>query len=188
MVLGIPVLIAVILRFFGDNKYEIPVFYENGIINESCNIELEGQYVTKELIIADGSKILWNNTISICYFYTESNAFSFQSMEELARVFSTNRDPELLHIYTLGDETELKTSPLDTEYLRFSKSELEDLAKCRFLIESNNAYNGNPVFEYIVLIDKDGKIRGYYDSSDPDEYDRLSAEVDILKLEMQEEK
>ena len=40
--------------------------------------------------------------------------------------------------------------------------------------------------ENFVLVDKEGRIRGYYDGTDPADVDKLMKEVDILKLEYQE--
>lgn len=39
--------------------------------------------------------------------------------------------------------------------------------------------------ENFVLVDKQGRIRGYYDGTDPAEVDKLITEIDILKLEYQ---
>ena len=43
----------------------------------------------------------------------------------------------------------------------------------------------NVVFEksFILLLDKNNSIRGYFDSADRGEIERLDVEIDILKLE-----
>lgn len=186
VVLGIPVVIAVILKFFGDNQYDIPVYYAQGVSSVECNIDIENQYLVEELQTVDGNSISWRDRINICCFKTDSNDQSIQIIQELARVFSTNRDPELLRIYTLGEKIEPGNHRDVVQYIELEQNTLDQTAKCGFLVSENQKENLFPLYNTIVLIDELGRIRGYYDGSEPEEYDRLSAEVDILKLGMSE--
>jgi len=56
---------------------------------------------------------------------------------------------------------------------------LVDYVSCSLLIINESPY----IFDYLVLVDMEGVIRGYYNSGDVEEYDRLFAEIDILDLE-----
>jgi len=53
------------------------------------------------------------------------------------------------------------------------------------LIKSLTTCIENIVFEksFILLLDKNNNVRGYFDSADRGEIERLDVEIDILKLE-----
>ena len=183
IVLGIPVLIAVILKFFGENQYQIPIYYSHGVESQECNINIDSQYYVNGFIPKNSGQMTWKDKISICFFYSDSNKYSYRNIHELERVFSTNREPELLFFFALGD-MELADDFSDIDYVKYTREDLNRIARCRLLITENEDFKGQSVYESIVLIDYEGRIRGYYDTSEIEEYDRLSAEVDILKREM----
>jgi hypothetical protein len=64
-------------------------------------------------------------------------------------------------------------------YVSLSNEGLRDYVNCILLVsqESDN------VFNFIVLVDTNLRIRGYYDGEKFDEFDRLAAELDIIRLE-----
>ena len=184
IVLGIPVMIAVLLKFFGENKYDIPVYFSQGISDIDRNLETTDQYVVPDFIMIDNKPVSWQDKISIIFFLCDSNQYSSRSVHELERVFSTNRDSERIKIYALNNQGDLLEIPDSIQFIKFKSDDLYTIATCSLLINESESYEGNSVFETIVMIDNKGRIRGYYDSSDIAEYDRITAEADILKSEI----
>jgi protein SCO1/2 len=66
------------------------------------------------------------------------------------------------------------------------KKQIYDLARNSYFITAMQGNGGPDDFihsEQLVLIDKEGRIRGYYDGTDHAEVDRLMDEIQVLKLE-----
>ena len=67
-----------------------------------------------------------------------------------------------------------------------SKTHIYDLARKNYfsvLDEGNGDENDFIHTEQFVLIDKERRIRGYYDGTNPDEVDELIADIRILQSE-----
>ena len=180
VVLGIPVLIAVVLKFFGQNQYEIPIYFKEGICNEQCNLQTTEQYTIPDLRTND--EVVWQSgDVSTLFFFAEGGG-ELDVNTELLRVVLTNPDTKRLNIYKLTDEVVINEVE-GIDVLQFSGKELEELSECVFFVSQYVEGASQSPFIYLILADKEGRIRGYYDSSNPEEYDRLSAEIDILELE-----
>jgi protein SCO1 len=68
------------------------------------------------------------------------------------------------------------------------KKELYDIARKGYLVTAMEGDGGPDDFihsEKFLLIDKQGKIRGFYDGTDPKEMKRLVDEIKVLKYEEQ---
>lgn len=70
------------------------------------------------------------------------------------------------------------------------KKTLYGLAGKSYFITAAETEGGPEDFihsEQLVLLDKESRIRGYYDGTDPDETNRLMDEIAVLKMEYKEE-
>ena len=158
-----PVLIYVFLESFGSNKYEIPVYYSEGVTSEYCEIRTSEPYTLKV------------TQTTLFYAHSSKNNFIGTILKEMVRIESKTK----VRIVGLEDLNEAKISHTSgVEYKGMLPTELVDYLSCKLLVynESQNIYN------YLVLVDNDGGIRGYYNSGDFADYDRLFAELDILDL------
>ena len=186
VVLGIPVLIALILKFFGQNQFEIPVYYQQGLTSDECDIHTKDQYFIQEFVTVDGGRILPRGGICILYFHSWLNENLTQEIRELGRIISTKTMPEGSKVFALTSEEIITEMVSGSTLLQFDEAHLEDIARCNLLLAQSDTIKGQIDYSSIVLIDSTGRIRGYFLGSDEEEYDRLSAEVDILYLEGRE--
>lgn len=80
-------------------------------------------------------------------------------------------------------DTFFQVPPIDgVRYISLSNADLRDFINCNLMVSREES--DNP-FHFIVMVDTDRTIRGYYDGSKFDEYDRLAAELDIISFENQ---
>jgi protein SCO1/2 len=191
VVLGIPVLIAIILKLFGQNQFEIPVYYEEGVSSEECDTELKGQYYVGDFQTIDGRNHSLKGEISIVYFHSAQNEHVVQMTRDFERAFSTKSGSSSFKVYAFTDIDNVFENIPDlpiTKTLHFDSDQLDSIARCSLFLSQSDIDKGGLYFSTIILMDRSGRIRGYYDGSEEEEYDRLSAEVDILQLEDDEDK
>ncbi len=165
MILALPVLIFLFLKFFGRNEFSIPVYYENGIPADTlgCNTEDEAPYRVSiaqpvqgnVLIILDGGQSLIPNT--------ERN--------NLIRRVRQN-GPEGLDIVVFFNKDAGAPLPLEGVFYVPKPEESWGTLRCSFVTSQERQ---------LILLDDQRRIRGYY-GLDLEEVDRLLIELDILDL------
>ena len=156
----IPLTISFFLHFFGKNSYEVPIFHEERIGNYSfCLLDVEFPFYVK----SDSFLEIGQNFILVDIRLDDKN-----------QSFINNEIERLLNNNFIIDLNTITSSRLDNNWktLRLNKSELFKYVSCKFLYDIN--------FSSLILIDKFGRIRGYYESNSEDEFERLSAELKIL--------
>jgi len=161
VVLFIPVLIYIFLNSFGDNTFEIPNYFQNGVTSEYCGLDTKEAYQ------------LSDRQATIYYAHTTKNNYIEKVLKESVRII----DKSKIRILGLYDLNEVKMTQIEgIEYKGLLPNEYVDFLSCGLLVYTQ----GTNVFDYIVLVDQSGVIRGYYLASDDEEYDRLYAELKIL--------
>jgi hypothetical protein len=70
-------------------------------------------------------------------------------------------------VRSFGNDVKL----VNDDEIKLSADQLNFIKKCVLLIENPNT---------LVMIDRENRIRGYYDGTDRDDLDRLEAEVNII--------
>ncbi len=162
LALLLPGLIFVFLKYAGKNEFTVPIFYDQGVkLPEGCGFgPLDS---AKDFSIAGSDpftvspklRAMWemNHEVNVVVFSTaglDFNKIKLAIDEEMGK-----------------DAVWLK----ETNSLTIDVSGLSIVKKCEFLV--------NDPFQS-VLIDKEGRIRGYYDLRKRDEVDRLRVELKIL--------
>ena len=158
----LPVSIFLFLHYFGQNKFEIQVYYKTPPANipEDCEFDYEYPYkVLNTRVELSGPTII---------FFTSglSENLLDDSKFQLARVvdeFET-RTPKVV---MLGMGKGFVAAGVN---LVMDSAAYEIEKKCVFLAGSNR----------LVLIDAEKQIRGYYESATLKEVDRLILELKIL--------
>lgn len=93
--------------------------------------------------------------------------------------------PEVLQAYAQSYEAD----PEQWHFLTGDKKQIYDLAFRGYRVNAmEEGSSVNPDFLHatkFILVDKQGRIRGYYEGIDAEEVDRLMLEIDILKSEYQ---
>ena len=183
IVLGIPVLIAVILKFFGESQYEIPIYYEDGVVNLECGIQTTDQYYLQSLHDGDNDILSFREATTILFIQSELNNPSVQIDQQIARMMSTKTSSNELRICVLTNDQSMLNISSDYLVLEYDIESLRQVVNCELLVSSSEIAEEEIGYNTVILIDDSGRIRGYYDGTEEEEFDRLSAEVDILLTE-----
>ena len=161
LTLLIPVLIYVFLKSFGTNTYEVPEYYQEGVVSEFCGFNTTEPY---QLTIEKSS---------LFYAHTNKNKHLQFVVKEVVRILDKS-DVKIVGLYDLNEEK--LSQPSGVEYLGLLPNEFVDYLSCKLLVYTQD----KNVFDYLVLVDKSGIIRGYYLANDYEEYDRMFAELQII--------
>lgn len=153
----IPIVIFLFLKFFGENKFDIPLYYQTEITAfddcESVDVPYYIEALPKDQL---------------------PGVFLFLAPEEGFGINEVNNVKQRLKSAVKGFGYSVKTtdsSSLRYDYVEYiGESELTQLMHCKFITDTLNQY---------VLVDSKARIRGYY-NSDREEVDRLIVELKIL--------
>lgn len=107
--------------------------------------------------------------------------------DSLVILLSHTVDPETDSVPVLKAYAEAHHAiPGKWHFLTGDKKSLYDLARYGYLISALEGDGGPEDFihsDKIVLIDKDKRIRGFYDGTDTKDVQRLYSEIEVLKIE-----
>lgn len=200
-ILAIPALVFLFLKLFGKNHFEIPVYYAK----DSVKVE-SGYKVTKAHNIPDfsftnqnnrlfSSKELRGKTYVADFFFTKCPSICPKMTSELTRVQEAfEKKPEVKIVSFTVDPAsdsaaalkryamEFRADTSKWNFLTGEKKELYTLAQKGFFVSALEDKN-LPEFihsDKLILVDKNGWIRGYYNGTDRNEVDRLIREIQVL--------
>ncbi|NVJ46228.1 MAG: hypothetical protein HWE21_15755 [Cytophagia bacterium] len=183
LLIALPVLIFLFLKFFGRNEFTIPVYYQEGVgdsLSTPCLDRSKEQYVIKDRLVKDGK-------INIVHFERLDGPVLKNRLEELERVQDVFYNDAEIGLTTYLNGASISTKDI-TDYNRriqfkepfWTISELDstDWAGLKYCgtVMSN-------LDNRVVLVDKFNRIRGYYNIMEREETDRLILELRILKTE-----
>ncbi|MEQ9302101.1 MAG: hypothetical protein RIF33_26210 [Cyclobacteriaceae bacterium] len=155
-----PVVIYLFLQSFGDNQYELPVLYNEEVpVLEGC----EGVIAPYKLPggVYEGVQ---HKAILIDTRLGEVDRKFINN--ELARVRQYFGGSPFHYILMSVD---IDAGVLDGDN---GGLDLEEYARCVLRYEENNSF--------ITLVDRQGRIRSYFDTSKKQDFDRLITEIEIL--------
>ncbi|MDN4165170.1 SCO family protein [Cytophagales bacterium LB-30] len=201
-ILAIPVLIFLFLKFFGSNKFEIPVYYTQGVESSftECNFGKEQHVIPPfNLLAHTGASIteshLDGNITVVDFFFTTCPSICPIMSTSLTRVqdafedkgvqlVSFSVDPENDSIEALQAYAKrFDAKPDMWTFVTGSKPDIYRLARCGFILPVIDG-DGSPEdfihSDKLILIDKQRRIRGYYSGTDTEDVDRLIVELKIL--------
>lgn len=201
IVLGLPICIFLFLKIFGQNRFqEIPVFYQdnkNDFPSECESLELPHQIPAFSVVDQDSSLLtddyLRGNFTIVSFYWLSGPKMDhlYNHMVRIGNMFDSEKRVRILW-FTLDPERDtierlsayVKDSGVSSDKYSFlggNKTDLKQLAQCGFLIEISK-YQMVPS-DYIptfILVDPEKRIRGYYQTLDREEIDRLILETKIL--------
>jgi len=183
----LPVLIFLFLKGFGRNEFTIPVYYEQGLgdsLSTPCLDRRKQQYYVQSPFSAEGK-------IKIIHFERVDGPLTLFRMEELERVQDVfGEDPEVALVTSVNGAS-MKVQEIEDYNARiffndafWKRQELDSMAwaKLKYCDVAMSDLDNR-----VVLVDKQNRIRGYYNITERDETDRLILELRILKTEILEE-
>jgi len=191
LTLAIPVAIFLFLKFFGDNAFEVPILFDDGITG--CPNSIGAHVVPEfEYVGEGGEKINSSKHKDFLVFGVLDVATPKINKElfvELVRIqdafYETGVPYFVLFIKGNPEEaSELRTSLREIGLMKqygdiayMDENTLEEFLTCGIALIKNKTES----FTNFVLVDTHRRIRGFYDGLDMKETDRLILELRILK-------
>jgi hypothetical protein len=164
LALALPGLIFVFLKFFGQNEFEVQVYYQDGLPKDSiCSTTSSMPYAVADSVftrIGTAGK----RTARIIAVYP----FIKDDLSELNRI-ATKYQPDSVETIIVSGIPNLPKSELPVTQLNYDS--FGWVVACAFRV--NEPWS-------VVLLDEQKRIRGYYDGSRRDEMDRLDLELSII--------
>ena len=178
LLLAIPVLIYLFLKLFGSNTFQIPEYYSEGIHSELCGISTNQSF---QISIHDtlSTSNNFNDKIMLFFVHSDLNENLTKMAKELERIILSQSSSG---ITVIGLRDSISQFPLfdGVSYITLSRKNLGEFINCNLLVFQEEP---DTPYHYIVMVDANRRIRGYYNGSKFDEYDRLAAELDILSFD-----
>ena len=203
-ILLIPVLIFLFLKGFGTNEYDLPIFFQKGVDNpfKECPATDSTQHYIPDFTFTNqegkpiGRAQMEGKITVVDFFFTSCPSICPVMSKEMARVNDMFRDEPQVQLMSISIDPEYDTPQILKKYadehqaitgkwhfLSGPKLETFQLARCGFVLP---ALDGNGVPDDFVhsdkfmLIDEQGRIRGYYSGTTREQVDLLMLETKIL--------
>ena len=166
--LVIPSMVYIFLRQFGDNKFEIPVYYADGISIEGCISSSHKQhFVQFEDYSLHGAQLFYfPQWVNDDEFYRQCKRIKDKQKNVVFTAIADSTNYAIFgNLLMVSDETHLY-----------------EIANCSLILGQDVAIS-EPIYNQLVLVDSKKRVRGYFDGNDLEDMDRLDVELDILKKE-----
>jgi len=189
--LAIPVFIWLFLKNFGQNRFELPVYYQTEVpASQDCQ-QLSTPHKVP-LFDSMGSTAGYDNSaladqVIVSYFLPSVCDTECQIvMEQLANLQITFPDKSDFQIVVVASEDQYN----DIDFQKFKSRYGVNSKTLKFVLLSDAAYDKSQKCGFflseiefqqvLILTDRNAMIRGYYRGFDSDEIDRLKGELKIL--------
>lgn len=166
-VLLAPIFVFLFLKEYGDNKFELPIYYPEGNPIAECDRSDGQPRHTKEIIFT-------NNINFPALFYLPSEEQN-EYYSDLNNVLSKYPNIEIWGL--IVDGSLIRSEGIRTFSLGLE--EYNDFINC-VLVLGEDYWLKEPITNKYVLIDSQIRIRGYYEVDNLEEIERLDVELDIL--------
>jgi len=187
-ILGFPVSIYLFLQGFGDNQFDVEVFYKTGI-----NQPIGGcQKTTEQFRVPNYNQYdsSFDDSIEGVVVYDlgtpncDSCQFKINNLMSLSDKFRKWSDLKIFSIVNSAQTGIYPNSSANWKVVTNTQNTLLEFARCGLNIEIP-AIKGNRITKngVVVLVDQQQRIRGYYNVFDRKESDRLGVELEILRIE-----
>jgi protein SCO1/2 len=199
IIIGLPILFIVVLQFFGKNHYELktPPYYPNGLDGQSSQhfvppftlVNQSGNTYTLDsvkgkIVIAD---FIFTTCQTIC------PAMSTQ-MTRVQEAFKNNKKDIVILSHSIDPEHDTvgvlmeyaKKYGVDQGIWKLLTGKKEEIYKMAHkgyalsAVEDHTIKEGFIHSDKMVLVDRLGRIRGYYSGVDPLKVDTLILEAKVL--------
>jgi len=161
VVLGMPVLVVLFLYLFGKNRFDVPVYYQTGIESDATDCPKSGG----QHFVVPPAGVSFPGQLTLMYSAAELDA---ETKRQLLRLCDKFEDRTAVFLFLSSG---VFSPPGCVENVVMPEKELKAFISCSLVLQHPNQF---------VLIDGQGRIRGYYDSGERKETDRLVMEMEIL--------
>lgn len=188
--LGLPVCIYLFLQGFGENVYALPVFPQQVVSTVGCNDVGPGYSVDRLVCGGSDAVVLGDDEHYLFHFPDSSTGGLSNEMNEIRRLVEETKGISYKLVTfawpeQVGQWDKLADSQAKERYWVVTSACSEDfdqLKACQLLIgltEVKAGYSNSRM----VLVDRVGRIRGFYTPDERKEIDRMLVELDILMQE-----
>ena len=167
--LVVPVLTYLFLKSFGDNRYQLPVFYVAEEAVSNCE-NLTFPHVLNW-------QLLSIQAVDANIFYLPAEVSSPDFYRQLERVTDKFDGVEVFAVMNVNQAAKIGTSVVIVDDVDY-----QYIMNCQ-LVLGEGVDSLSPPSHKIVLVDRHGQIRGYYVGSVFEDMDRLELELKILFTE-----
>ncbi|GAA5022961.1 hypothetical protein GCM10011506_05450 [Marivirga lumbricoides] len=191
IVLSLPVILYLFLTYFGNNEFDLPVYFADG--NDHCaefkRLEEVSEPFTWHGNSAVLSEILEGNINMVNFPNPEAD--NQQLINELNRLVATLSDEGSVKVHSfylsgsvLSDQQLLESEAAQT--YEIDTVLYKSFADCYFALPTAIWEGRHPSEmelrreQVLVLVDENLDIRGYYDGLETKDVDRLILEIRIL--------
>ncbi len=200
LMLAVPALVFGFLKLFGQNKYELPIitpeFYDSTAVGNLYRIDsLPAFALTDQNGQPFGREDLRGKVVAVNFVFSRCRGICPQMTTQMTRVQRAFRDRDDLLIVSHSVDPEYDTPDVLREYaaafeaqpgkwyfLTGDKKDVYWLARYGYNLPAGED-GGDEEFlhsDRMILLDRRGRIRGYYSGTNTEEVDRLIVEADLL--------
>ncbi len=196
----LPIILVGILHFFGKNSYTLkPPFYPNGLDGQSSQHYLPPFSFTSQSGAVYNSDSSKGKIIIADFIFTTCQTICPVMTGQMTRVQEAFKDDPNVVILSHSIDPEGDSLPVLREYakrygvidskwklLTGKPDDIFSMAHKGYAIsagEDNTDPQGFVHSDKMVLVDKEGRVRGYYSGIDPLKVDTLILETKILLQE-----
>jgi protein SCO1 len=188
--LGLPVTIYLFLQTFGENMYALPVYPETSYLSADCGTLTVDYAVSKLTCDSTDVVVLGDQQTYLFHFPDPFKTDIAGEMNEMRRLVEETK-PLDYRLVTMSNEEQvdkwdkLAASQAETRYWVVTSAcadGLEQVMNCQLLL-SQYPFETVGSKSRMVLVDRVGRIRGFYASAEKGEIDRLLVELDVLMQE-----
>jgi hypothetical protein len=168
-ILGSPIAVVFFLKFFGSNKFDLPVYHQSGFEWEikGCD-NMPPPHIVSYPILLDNN--LSNKKAMIIGSFQNDRTTTNNLLRIKHVIDSTQTQMMVLHDLDIV----LPENQPDLNFVGLEPDLLTKFINCQLLLRTPDEF---------VLIDDNKKIRGYYNLSNQEEVERLIVEIKILLYE-----
>ncbi len=170
LLIGLPIAIYLFLQAFGQNRFDIPVYYAEGPMPETGCTDSEITFPYKAPLYFDSDSRNVEKGQFVVYAITKSED---QTLIPHLQTF-LNRNARKDIVLLVGEKLANGLQNYDNVVSVVDSTEVWlEYGRCSLMMESGK--------DQLILCDKERQIRGYYDPTRLKEIDRLNTELEILK-------
>jgi protein SCO1/2 len=203
VIVGIPLLILAFLNAFGSNRYTLPVYFaEDSVQTAQGEYKISSAHVvpaftfTSQYGTSFDSHVLNNKIWVASFIFTRCPGICPKMTTQLTRVQEAMDKDTSVKIVSFTVDPNYDTAAVLKAYaesfhadqrwtfLTGEKEKIYELGQKGFYITTKEDTARPLEFlhsDKLVLVDKKGWIRGYYNGTDQEEVDKLITEIKVLQ-------
>lgn len=180
LIILLPVLVFLFLKSFGNNQFDIPIFYQAGVtdtLESNCGRSKAVPYLVNTKPASQIVHKIYHFEKSI----TDDLEFRLQELERVQNAIGINNGVLLFSFLNSPQITKRAFERLD-DRINYNSLfwSIRPVNTATYRIFKNCELVMDDIDNRVVLVDDAEQIRGYYDISDREETDRLIVELKIL--------